>query len=819
MKTKPAVLRRIASLLVIVLLLTPLAACSKKPALDLGLDDLAVYDVAEYTVGDQFSYIQSMIWANGEIVALASDMNGLTSLQRISTTGQIIGSIALDQIPGWSAQPGSVSLDGLYNGPAGNIFVTATNYSDAKESVRTLYQLDPTGKLISSLPVFVAKNDGSTTDYLQNIQVTPDGNLLLIFGTGLQLLDTQGKKISEYKLDGKYISLTLFMANGHVSISYYEQTGGIKSEEIDLKTGTKVQDLTLPPQLFNAAPMLGSDGKYYLNGSQYLSRYDEASGKIVKLLSWLDLDVNRNNMAYMWIVAPDGTFYFGEYIYPENNGGVVYASPAVAETAAVETAAETSAEIDATSANDVTTTETSEPAATEPAVTEPAITEPMPPDYVPPANPVFKLLKLSKSADQSAIKKTNITIGAFWLNESLRKSIIDFKKIHPEVRFTVLDYSENIDYSKQNAYEDSIARINADIIAGKMPDLMLVSQLPWRQYANKGLLEDLGSLMDKDKTFNKDLYLTNFLDASRLNGKLYTLSTSVVLTGIMTSKDLVGERTGWTVQEFQQFVEQQPNPKNLFYQMPGESLLNMLLMGNLNAYIDTEKGTASFDTPDFIQLLEFSKKYGVSQGEMEGREGMDAGIGSESQFPALQMAYLSRFEDYSMYNANYNNRAVLLGLPSAQKTGPMMQGGSALALAANSRNKDLIWEFFKFMLSEEQQDLMIKSYEGFPLMRSSLQKAGQKAIEDTKTLDPDRNPNGAASSKADSAYWYGARVTETDVAALIRLLSSANSLLSYDEKANQLIYEETQNFFNGNKTAAETAASIQSRLKAYVGEQ
>ncbi|MBP1757486.1 MAG: hypothetical protein H6Q62_342, partial [Firmicutes bacterium] len=449
---------------------------------------------------------------------------------------------------------------------------------------------------------------------------------------------------------------------------------------------------------------------------------------------------------------------------------------------------------------------------------EPISTETMPPDFVPPANPTFKLLKLTKSADQSAIKKTNITIGAFWLNESLRKSIIEFKKVRPDIRFTVVDYSENIDYSKTTGYEDSLARINADIIAGKMPDLMLVNQLPWRQYANKGLLEDIGKMMDKDKTFNKDLYLTNFLDASRLDGKLFTLSTSVMLTGIMTSKDLVGDRTGWTVQEFQQFVEQQPDPKNLFYQMPGESLLSMLLMGNLNAYIDTVKGTANFDTPDFIQLLEFAKKYGVNPNEISGEEGMNAGINGRSQFPAIQMAYLSRFEDYSMYNANYNNQAVLLGLPSPQRTGPMLQGGTPMAIGANSRNKDVIWEFIKFMLSENQQDQIITSYEGFPLLRTSLDKAGLKAIEDTKNNNPNVNP-GDPAAKVDSSYMYGAKVTEADTAALINLLTSANSLLSYDEKANQLIYEETQNFFNGNKTAAETAASIQSRLKAYVGEQ
>jgi len=84
-------------------------------------------------------------------------------------------------------------------------------------------------------------------------------------------------------------------------------------------------------------------------------------------------------------------------------------------------------------------------------------------------NPVFKLLKLTKSADQSAAEKTNISIGAFWINEGLRKAIIEYRKVRPDVRFTVVDYNETIDYSKPTAYEDAITRINADILAGKMP--------------------------------------------------------------------------------------------------------------------------------------------------------------------------------------------------------------------------------------------------------------------------------------------------------------------------------------------------------------
>jgi ABC-type glycerol-3-phosphate transport system substrate-binding protein len=822
MKNRHPILRTIALLLALVLVTLPLAACRKKPALDINLGDLAVYDLVEYTVGDQYSYIQSMIWTNGEILALAADNMGLSSVVRLSTTGEILGTVDLSRIPGVPREANPSEgitgyVDGLYAGPNDTFYLTVTDYSDPSQSVRTLYQLDSRGSVLTSFPVFTMKNDGSTQDYLNNIVFTPKGQLVLVLGTKVELLDSNGQKLGEYKLDGQYISLALPMSNGHLSLSYYAQDG-IVSEEIDLEAGVKIQDLSLPPQLYQSAPMLGADGLYYLNGYQYLSSYNDQTGEIKKLMSWLDLDVNRNNISYMWIAAPDGSFYFGETIYPENQDYPLYGAKA-AEAMAVETLAseETGEE------GDIEGTQPEEGTAEEPAsidseVIEPMPIEPMPgeepfpTDWTPPANPTFKLVKLTKSADQSAIEKTNIMIGAFWLNEGLRRAIIDYRKVRPDVRFTVIDYSENIDYSKASAYEDAITKINADIIAGKMPDLMLVSNLPWKQYANKGLLTDLGSLMEKDSSFNRDAYLGNYFDASKINDKLYTMSSGVVLTGIVSSRDLVGDRTGWTVQEFQQLVEAQPNPENLFFQMPGESILSMLLMGNLDAYIDTEQGVASFDTPDFIQLLEFANKYGVDPEYFYGKEGNYYEDG-EYQFPAFQMAYMSRFEDYAMYNMNYKGQATLLGLPSPQRSGPMLQGTAPLAMAANTRNEKIVWEFIKFMLSEEQQDKLIGSYEGFPILRSSLDKAATTAIETSKKYQQ------SGGETFDIYYGYGQVVTEADTKAMIGMLSQASQLLSYDEKANQLIFEETQAFFAGNKTAAEAAAAIQSRLKAYIGEQ
>ncbi len=776
-KSKSQTLRFVASFLAITLLaalVLPLSACAKKPALDMGLEEVAIYDATSFDLGAKYSYIQNMIWANNELVAMAQTAQGVTDLVRISPEGQVTGKISLSAIPNIMTEPNQASnayIDGLFSSASGNLIVTATDYSDPLQSVRSLYELDGSGAVVRKQDIFIQKNDGTTTDYLQNLIIKPTGETLLVFSTRVELLDTAGQKIGEYQLDGPYISMAMFRDNGNLSLSYYENEGGIQTIEVDLKTGTKVADLSLPPQFFNSQPQLASDGQYYLNGYQYLSRYDSANSKVIKILSWLDLDVNRNNLGYYWANSPDGSFYFTETIYPENN-------------------------------------------------------QPDPETGIYP-NPTFKLIKLSKSADQSAVKKTTISIGAFWINESLRKSIIEFRKIRPDIRFTIYDYSEGIDYSKPTAYDDAIARINADIIAGKMPDIMIVNNIPWRNYADKGLLLDLGARMEKDKDFDSSLYLNNYFEVMKQNGKLYTLSTAMSISGIIADRAIVGDRTSWTVQDFQNIVNSQPDQKNLFYQMPGESILNMLLMGNLDAFVDKTKGVANFDSPDFIQLLEFAKKYGVPPDQMVYQEG-DGFMPGEYVPPVFQTVWLSRFEDYATYNSQYDGNAVILGYPSPKQTGPMLQASAPIAVAANSRNLDEIWEFLKFMLSPTIQDQLIVNYEGYPVLRSSLEKAGAQAIIDTQKQWEDfqkqQQQNGELPAdgvaKMDSSYWGAVvRVTQQDVDQVLSILSQADTLMGYDEKANQLIYEESTPFFAGEKTAAETASSIQSRLKAYIGEQ
>ena len=74
-------------------------------------------------------------------------------------------------------------------------------------------------------------------------------------------------------------------------------------------------------------------------------------------------------------------------------------------------------------------------------------------------------------------------------------------------------------------------------------------------------------------------------------------------------------------------------------------------------------------------------------------------------------------------------------------------------------------------------------------------------------------------------YWFEdgevqvGPLTQEEYDAFMRLYESCNSIYSYDEAILNIIKEEIEPFFDGQKTAEETARLIQNRVSLYVAEQ
>lgn len=143
-------------------------------------------------------------------------------------------------------------------------------------------------------------------------------------------------------------------------------------------------------------------------------------------------------------------------------------------------------------------------------------------DYIPP---------------EEVVPKYVITLATAFGAYDVRKPVIEFNRNSQEYRIQIKDYYQ--DHQDYEDYTEVIDKLNNDIIAGKMPDILLVDiNMPFESYVSKGLLYDMYKLMDKDESFNKQDYFTNVLDAMSVNGKLYSISPSFSVSTVAIKVNL-----------------------------------------------------------------------------------------------------------------------------------------------------------------------------------------------------------------------------------------------------------------------------------------
>ena len=81
--------------------------------------------------------------------------------------------------------------------------------------------------------------------------------------------------------------------------------------------------------------------------------------------------------------------------------------------------------------------------------------------------------------ERSAVQeRTILTYATMYLDYEMRERIIDFNKSQTQYRIEIRDYSE---FNTQDDYNAGLTKLNTEIIAGKVPDILDTSGLPIHQ--------------------------------------------------------------------------------------------------------------------------------------------------------------------------------------------------------------------------------------------------------------------------------------------------------------------------------------------------
>ena len=174
-------------------------------------------------------------------------------------------------------------------------------------------------------------------------------------------------------------------------------------------------------------------------------------------------------------------------------------------------------------------------------------------------------------------------------------------------------FVEIMDYKAEGARvleaEDLETRLPLEILSGKGPDLVIWDGYYTPALASEILMMDLYDLMDADQDFHREDYFENILQAFERNGGLYILPSSFAVSTMCGKAEELGTdrgiTEGWEFGEILEAFENSSHAEVVFDYPNKEYTLNYVVGGCMGNFVDWNSGECHFDTPEFVEMLEF----------------------------------------------------------------------------------------------------------------------------------------------------------------------------------------------------------------------
>ena len=427
----------------------------------------------------------------------------------------------------------------------------------------------------------------------------------------------------------------------------------------------------------------------------------------------------------------------------------------------------------------------------------------------------LELATLREVEASSLPQKTTLTLAAQYLGSDLRADVLNFNRSSDKYRIEVTDYSE---FNTEDDYTAGLTRLNTEIISGNTPDILAVSGLPIEQYAARGLIEDLYPYLDADGEISRDSLFSSVLSALEIDGKLYTAAPAFTIRTMAGKASVVGSEPGWTVKEVMDLYSTMPSGTKLMGNTSASSVLYTMMQFNLDNFVDWGTATCSFNSQDFIDLLNFCAQFPAEYTYDENAPSEPSMIQSGQQ--VLYEDYISQFTDMQFTKAMFGDDICYKGYPSPSGTGTYVSVDGGLAISSACADKEGAWSFVREVFGEDYADSHWLF--GFPISRAAYDKALKEAMTPQYYTDPETGEQvemsmGGMGYDDFSVDFYATTQEEADqLAALIENIAGTSS---YNENIMNIINEETAALFAGQRTAEQVADVIQNRVSTYVAEQ
>ncbi|MBO4862731.1 MAG: hypothetical protein J5517_00045 [Eubacterium sp.] len=409
--------------------------------------------------------------------------------------------------------------------------------------------------------------------------------------------------------------------------------------------------------------------------------------------------------------------------------------------------------------------------------------------------------------------RTILTIMTLYSDYDLKQRVVDYNKSQSKYRINLVDYSEE---------EDPAAKMSAEIASGNLPDMYSmygsIGNMSIDQCISKGMFLDLTDLIEKDSDISMDDFIPSVAEAMKKDGKIYTVSPSFTVTTLLAKKSEVGDTPGWTFDEFKKYVDSKDKDAMLFWSNNKMDMLREFMYYCSGEFIDWQKGEVYFDSPEFKNVLEICNR-GTNE-EMNYDEETDSEPTRIRNGKLIFVEGTMVPEQVQMYNEIYQKDLCFKGYPTKNGSGSYVTFSTQLAISSKSEHQDECWAFLRDLMTEEYQGKLLSNSWEVPTRKDAFEVylENQKVTKETtdkygNTIYPHEGSYGWEDFEIESKP-----LTDEELQIFRDLVDSVSGQMEYNDNVVDIIAEEAEAYFKGDKSVDEVASIIQNRANTYVNE-
>ena len=421
-------------------------------------------------------------------------------------------------------------------------------------------------------------------------------------------------------------------------------------------------------------------------------------------------------------------------------------------------------------------------------------------------------------------QKQEIVVAQLYPDSSLSAAATLFNRESDSYHVTVKNYLKNYNASSEEV-DAAITRLVADIISGNGPDVLSPSGLEnqMEELVSMGVFEDLNSYLDQSSILDREDMVESVLNAQTYDGILISIPASFDIYTYFGSSAIVGEEMGWSYEDVAALLN--ANPGSALEDGIGRTGTLAMCM-DINAFVDWETATCSFDSEKFKNLLEFVAQLPMPEKNILNSDGWSS-LMEKLQNGDILLLFtgISALTDIQVVQEKFKGDVTAIGQPSTDGSfrGHLLVQ-SSVAMLSSSDIKDGAWEFIECYFATGDDRYRY----GFPNSWNKLEEMIEQSME--PALDFNGNPmvneNGDPAPAHSIGYTFGGYHFEThiptqeEIDKVLNLIQSGSNTNPPEREVmlRQIVNEEAEAFFQGQKTVDQVAETIQRRASLYVSE-